>query len=240
MAALCARRPETRKNSARIDIEGGTSPILHLMTPCGEAGGPRHERIVYAAAYQGIPLGRSDRLRYNPRDHNIHESLPDTPSRLIIAEYLGMTSLTAGWTALIVSLALGAGKSAPKESVTLAGEVVELSVALKTLGLPFDPDPVAKQVVLRESNGTITPLLSDEASRALFVDERLRGRPAELKAYRFPGLPYIQVISVKVDDHGRLRTPEYFCGVCTISVRYPQICPCCQGPMELRMKPEPE
>lgn len=151
-----------------------------------------------------------------------------------------MTSLTAGWTALILSLTLGAGKAAPKESVTVAGEVIELSAALKSLGLPFDADPVAKQVVLRERNGTLSPLLSDDASRALFVDERLRDRPLELKGNRFPGLPYIQVISFKVVDNGRLRTPEYFCGVCTISVRFPQICPCCQGPMELRMKPEVE
>lgn len=151
-----------------------------------------------------------------------------------------MSVLTAGWTALILALAVGAGKSAPKESVTLSGEVIELSAALKDRGLPFDPESVAQQVVLREPDGAITPLLSDDASRALFVDKRLRGRRAELKAYRFPGLPYIQVISIKVDDQGRLRSPEYFCGVCTISVRYPQICPCCQGPMELRMKPEPE
>jgi hypothetical protein len=51
-------------------------------------------------------------------------------------------------------------------------------------------------------------------------------------------VPYLQVIHVRVEQDGRLRTPEYFCHVCTISLRYPQTCPCCQGPMEFRMKPD--
>jgi hypothetical protein len=92
-------------------------------------------------------------------------------------------------------------------------------------------------VVLQEPDGTITPLLSDEASRALFLDKRLRDRPIMIHARRYPGLPYVQVVTFQVDEHGQWRTPEYFCDVCTISVRYPQICPCCQGPMILRMKP---
>ena len=48
----------------------------------------------------------------------------------------------------------------------------------------------------------------------------------------------LQVVSFKVEDQGQFRTPEYYCDISTISVRYPQICPCCQGPMVLRMKPE--
>jgi hypothetical protein len=46
------------------------------------------------------------------------------------------------------------------------------------------------------------------------------------------------VITFKIEQDGRLQTPEYYCNICTISVRYPQVCPCCQGPMELRMKPQ--
>ena len=124
--------------------------------------------------------------------------------------------------------------------MTLRGKVVMLSDALKSSGIEVEADrePIAKQAVLLGSDGTITPLLSDEASRALFLDDRLRDRPAEIRGKRYAGVPYLQVMSFKVDREGRLETPEYFCEVCAISVRYPQVCPCCQGPMELRMKPD--
>jgi hypothetical protein len=130
-------------------------------------------------------------------------------------------------------------KTAP-ETVTVQGKVLMLADALKArgLGLAPDVDPIAKQVVILGKDGTITPLLSDETSRALFVDPRLRNRNAQIVGRRFDGLPYLQVVTIEVEDEGRLRTPEYFCEVCTISVRDPQICPCCQGPMELQMKPD--
>ena len=120
----------------------------------------------------------------------------------------------------------------------MSGKVVLLADALKGSGLDFDVEPVSKQVVLKGDDGTITPLLSDDASRALFLDERLRNRRAEIAGRHHPGLPYIQVVSFQIEDQGRLRTPEYYCEICTISVRFPQICPCCQGEMVLRMTPE--
>jgi len=148
------------------------------------------------------------------------------------------TSKMAG-LALLFSLFLTPEAPKPKtEVVTLKGTVVELTAALKPTGLTVDVEPIAKQVVVRDREGAITPLLSDEASRAFFLDGRLRDRPVEIQARRYPGLPYLQVVSFKVDDSGRLRTPEYYCEICTISVRYPQICPCCQGEMVLRMRPE--
>jgi hypothetical protein len=125
------------------------------------------------------------------------------------------------------------------KTVTLSGKVLLLPEVLKPAGLAFDADPVARQAVLKGDDGTITPLLSDDASRALFLDKRLRDRRAEITGRRHPGLPYLQVVSFRVEDQGRLRTPEYFCEICTISVRFPQICPCCQGPMVLQMRPDP-
>jgi hypothetical protein len=124
------------------------------------------------------------------------------------------------------------------ESVTLRGKVVELAEALKAKGINADPEPMAGQVALVAEDGTVTPLLSDEASRALFQDKRLRGRKAEIAGLRRAGVPYLQVINFKVEDGGAMRTPEYYCEICAIHVRYPQICPCCQGPMVLQMKPE--
>jgi len=135
----------------------------------------------------------------------------------------------------------GAAPAGPApEAVTLRGKVMFLAAALESrgLGLFADPEPIARQVVVLAENGAITPLLSDQASRALFLDQRLRDCPAEIEGRRFANVPYLQVVAFKIERGGRLQTPEYFCDVCAISVRYPQICPCCQGPMELRMKPD--
>lgn len=122
------------------------------------------------------------------------------------------------------------------EDVTVTGRVVLLAEALKEAGIRADAEPVAKQVVVVGEDGAITPLLSDEASRALFKDGRLRGRKAEVQGKRYRGVPYLQVLSFKVEDEGKLKTPEYFCDICTISVREPQPCPCCQAEMVLRFK----
>jgi hypothetical protein len=126
------------------------------------------------------------------------------------------------------------------ESVTLRGKVVTLAEALQSrgLGLKLDPDSVAKQVVLLVDDGAIVPLLSDDGSRALFVDERLRNCRSEIKGRRFTGVPYIQVLSFKVEMGGRLETPEYYCDICAISVPYPRVCDCCQGPTTLRARPD--
>jgi hypothetical protein len=150
--------------------------------------------------------------------------------------------LTPGLLAgLACATALAADDAPPKaEEVVVRGKAVLLSEAVKerNLGVAVDPEPASKQVVVVGDDGAVTPLLSDVASRALFQDDRLRGRRVEVKARRFPGMPFVQAITFKVEEDGRLRTPEYYCNICTISVRFPQICPCCQGDMELRMKPE--
>jgi hypothetical protein len=150
------------------------------------------------------------------------------------------------WLSLIVALGL-AGPSpddprprAEPDEVTLSGRVVELAAALQRRGLEADPKPIAGQVALEGEDGTILPLLSTAASRAFFLDERLRGRPTEIVGYRYPGVPYLEVITFRVEEQGDLRTPEYHCDVCEISTRYPQVCPCCQGPMELRYRPAPQ
>jgi hypothetical protein len=130
------------------------------------------------------------------------------------------------------------GPPARSDRVTLRGKVVELTGALKAKGVAADPGPIAGQVALVTDDGTVVPLLSDEASRALFQDRRLRDRRAEVVGLRIAGLPYLQVVDFRVEEEGAMRTPEYYCEICSISVRYPQTCPCCQGPMVLQMKPE--
>jgi hypothetical protein len=154
-----------------------------------------------------------------------------------------LMAASARWVvgALLLGCAAMAGPpGADPRPGTLKGKVLLVPEALK-LRLPatrFDPEPIARQAVLVAEDGTLFPLLCDDPSRALFLDERLRNRRAELEGRWFTGVPYFQVISFKIEQDGRLQTPEYYCEVCAISVLYPQTCPCCQGPVELRMKPD--
>lgn len=125
------------------------------------------------------------------------------------------------------------------QTETLSGQVKKLSQVLQDRQITVDPTLLDDQVVVESSDGTITPILPNAASKAFYLDERLRNRPAELTAWHHQGLPFLEIVSFRVEKDGKMRTPEYFCEVCTISVRYPQKCPCCQGPMELRYQPAP-
>ena len=124
------------------------------------------------------------------------------------------------------------------ETVTVRGKVVMLTEALGSKDVKADAEPIATQVALVTADGQIVPLISDEASRALFRDKRLQNRETEIVGRKHAGLPYLQVGSFKVREDGKLQTPEYYCGVCAIRVRYDQDCPCCQGPLVLRMRPQ--
>ena len=158
-----------------------------------------------------------------------------------LAGLIVFMSVGSGFVPAFVTLAYADSSSKPEiREVTLKGKVVLLTEALKDSapGLKVDPEAISRQVALICNDRSILPILPDEASRALFQDERLRNRSIEIRGRRIEGVPYLQVIHVRVEQDGRLRTPEYFCHVCTISLRYPQACPCCQGPMEFRMKPD--
>lgn len=146
--------------------------------------------------------------------------------------------------AVTLALALSAGADGPAPPVQaptpveVAGTALPLAKALDPFAPALDPEATEGQVVLKAGDGQILPILRDEASRALFLDERLRERPLKIAGRKFPGLPYLQVITFRAEHEGQFRIPEYWCEVCSIGVRAPQICPCCQGPMELRFKPE--
>ena len=144
---------------------------------------------------------------------------------------------TIGLLALVSTL--GADRPKPEMTEeTLTGQVVLLTTALSELGLRADPEAIDRQVVLRTPEGVLVPLIRDDASRAFFLDPQLLSRDAELHVRRYAGVPYVQVTNFRIVVDGKLRIPEYYCEVCAISVRYPQSCPCCQGTMEFRFRPD--
>ena len=100
-----------------------------------------------------------------------------------------MRSGTVAGIAFWLSFGRSGFPGSPPESVALRGKFVTLAEALKARGsrIKPDPEPIAKQVVLLAEDGTIIPLLSDDASRALFLDERLRNCRSEIQGRRFAG-----------------------------------------------------
>ena len=149
-----------------------------------------------------------------------------------------------GWILLTIALPGSSSGGEPPSSpgsettTTLEGEAVVLSKLLNDRQIVADEEPASSTLVLKARSGRIYPLIRDDASRALFQDERLRNRPLVLKVREYASLPFVQVVTIQIVEEGRPRIPEYYCEICTISVRSPQICPCCQGAMELRMRPE--
>jgi hypothetical protein len=88
------------------------------------------------------------------------------------------------------------------------------------------------------TGGRQIAIADDEGGRMFYLDPAMRGREVRLKLIeKGPGRP-AEVIQSEVRHEGRWRVPQYYCDVCTIAVRYPQVCLCCQGPMEFRYKPE--
>src|SRR5271157_1314709 len=165
----------------------------------------------------GNRLGSKGAGRYNSA---AAESDCKTPTRWPpmswrrFSRIAGGACLAAGL--MVSGLAASLGAEVPVQDVLLRGKVVTLAAALdaKKLGIRVDAEPTASTVVLLGEEGTITPLLSDEASRALFLDKRLQNRPAELRGKRFGGVPYFQVVTFKVEQDGKLQTPEYYCNIC--------------------------
>ena len=141
------------------------------------------------------------------------------------------------WTLLLCSTLLASpADEVAWEPTTLTGEALTLAEAFKAQSIPADTELMGRQVVVSSEDGSIAPLICDDASRALFRDDRLRGRRIEVRGRRLEGNPFIRVISFRVEENGKLQGAEYHCDVCAIDVRYPQICPCCQGPMVLRWR----
>jgi len=179
-----------------------------------------------------VPLGPGDRRR------PARLADPFFPAILIKVVMMWLSAIMACLTAWAIGVDEAPATSEPTQ-VEATGRVVLLSEALDAFDLPTRQPPIADQVVLAREDGSIAPLLYNVGSRALFEDERLRDRPAKIVARHFEGLPYLQVLSFQVtDEEGNWRTPEYYCDICTITTRYDQPCPCCQGAMELRFKPE--
>lgn len=129
-------------------------------------------------------------------------------------------------------------ESEPVAKVLLSGKVVPLSEALTQRGIKNYAGEVKGQIVLVTRSGELVPIVADWRGRAFYQDERLRNRPVDLIAHRRAGVPWVQVLSIYVfDEKGARCLMDYWCEICSIPMYEIQDCECCQGPIELRLRP---
>lgn len=147
--------------------------------------------------------------------------------------------LTFAWLILCMSqYVLVPAQDSQSRALTFEGVVRPMSEIAKARKIAGDSEPLAGLMALETKDGRAIPLLSDEGGRMFYLDEAMRGRQVRLKLIERPDFPVAEVIQSEVMHEGRWRVPQYYCDVCTIAVRYPQVCLCCQGPMEFRYRPE--
>ena len=124
------------------------------------------------------------------------------------------------------------------EPVVLRGRVVELGPhVLQAFNVPMDDDAGKSVVALVTASGDVHPLVKDVRSRGFWMDKRLRDRPMELHAHKFPGLPFLRLIDVYSFKDGKKHRVDYWCTICAITTYQPGPCPCCQDEIELRELP---
>ena len=90
---------------------------------------------------------------------------------------------------------------------------------------------------LKARDGKIYTLLRGKFSEAIFVDERIRQKELLVKARLFPGTQVIELTRLLSVKAGVTQDIFYYCDVCAIESVSPEICSCCQGPVELIEKP---
>jgi hypothetical protein len=89
----------------------------------------------------------------------------------------------------------------------------------------------------RSSAGSSYTLLRGRFSEAIWVDERVRAKELLLKARLFPESQLLEVQSIKSVREGVLQDLYYYCDICAIKSVSPELCACCQGPVELVERP---
>jgi hypothetical protein len=87
------------------------------------------------------------------------------------------------------------------------------------------------------ADGRIYTLLRGKFSEAIFTDERIRGKELEVKARLFADTQVIELERVRSVKNGVTHDLFYYCDVCAIESVSPEICSCCQGPVELMERP---
>lgn len=129
------------------------------------------------------------------------------------------------------------GAAASAEELQLRGRVVCLSEEMHKLYRTDLPTKHDHLYGFRTNDRAFYTLLRTKMSEALFVDQRLREKELLLKGRVLPKTQIFDLSSMKSVRNGVVHDLYYYCTLCDIQSVSPEICACCQGPVELVEKP---
>jgi hypothetical protein len=89
----------------------------------------------------------------------------------------------------------------------------------------------------KTNEGKTCKLVRAKLSEALFIDKRLRERELLLKGKLSSDGTAFETTSIHSIKNGVVYEVYYWCEICAIEAVAPEICVCCQGPVELVEKP---
>jgi hypothetical protein len=89
----------------------------------------------------------------------------------------------------------------------------------------------------KTNDGKTYTLVRAKLSEALFVDKRLRERELLLKGKVSSDGAAFETTAIHSIKSGVVYEVYYWCEICAIEAVSPEICVCCQGPVELVEKP---
>ena len=136
------------------------------------------------------------------------------------------------------------GKEAPapvSSKQTLKGRVVFLAEAIeRRFGIKSVAEAKLRTLAMECRDGRLIPLVEDLRGRAFRIDPRLRAfDEVELLVQRHPLSPAAQVIRLYARRDGERVEVDYWCEICSIAMFELKACDCCQGDIELRLRPAP-
>jgi hypothetical protein len=89
----------------------------------------------------------------------------------------------------------------------------------------------------KTSDGKTYQLVRAKLSEALFVDKRLQDKDLLLRGNVSADSQKFEPTAIQSMKDGVVHEVYYWCEICAIEAVAPEICVCCQGPVELIEKP---
>ena len=133
-------------------------------------------------------------------------------------------------------LLLAAATGIAAEQVELRGRVVCIPEDKKEANLPANHEHVYG---FKTTDQRIYKLIRTKYSEALFIDKRLHEKELLLKGHLSADPRDFDVLRIRSIKNGVVHDLYYWCEICAIESVAPEICVCCQGPVELIEKPLP-
>jgi len=90
---------------------------------------------------------------------------------------------------------------------------------------------------IKTSDGQCYLILRGRFSESIWLDERVRAKELVVRARLLPKSHVLEFQGIKSVRANVVQDLYYYCDVCAIKSVSPELCACCQGPVELVEKP---